>query len=224
MSPNVGNFVHDLVEMAKAMETLPQVEAERDRLNASLNEALVRIENREVSILTLKAEIETLNAKVRQMEAERDDAEIRFLELDEKAGRALSFIGDITVSLDKARQELTPKPMPELEAQKPEPVYTPQGWANSDSQGHESTGLASVPESTVIMPVAGTEQGQGEANPPINDGSLTSQAKDDTSSGPYANLRYYDHPTYVPFDQWIAGGGSEEDYHWRPIPQAKPIF
>lgn len=37
-----------------------------------------------------------------------------------------------------------------------------------------------------------------------------------SSPGPYSNKRYYDHPVYVSPDDWLAGGGTEADYHWRP--------
>ncbi len=241
MSPNVGNFVHDLVEMAKAMEELPGVRDDLTKANEYIMTLRETVQSREEAILRYKAEIETLQAKVRTTEAERDDAEIRFLELDEKTHQVMGMLIDFEGKAKGARLILDPpkpEPVPEPEV-KPEPVYTGSGF---EAQGHEST---------VIMPE--TASGQSDENPPINDGSPTSQAKDDTSSGqgeadpivatvntglevgaqdtivtstgnastgsssgPYSGLRYYDHPTYVPFSQWIEGGGSEEDYHWRP--------
>src|SRR5882672_7935383 len=102
MSPNVSSFVGDLVEMAKAFEELPEV---KEHLNIAvrLNEQqAITIGDREDSILKLKAEIETLHAKVRTTEVERDDAEMRFLELDEKAHKALAALGNIMANVNDA--------------------------------------------------------------------------------------------------------------------------
>src|SRR6266849_2950976 len=70
MSPAVGNFVHDLVEMAKAMDTLPQVEAENASLKTAIGEAQQQVQDREIAIFGYKEEIEVLNAKVRSLEVE----------------------------------------------------------------------------------------------------------------------------------------------------------
>lgn len=236
MSPNVGNFVHDLVEMAKAMETLPQVEAERDRLNASLNETLVVVQNRELSIIELKAQIETLQARVRETEASRDDAELRFLEADEqhaKLERSFQTALEAMDATDRLIQSFKPKPMPEPAAQPPSQGQPIVGNGNGDPQPQ-------APEQTLAATDTASSQGQGEVDPTANslpntssmgnqEGSsqiveiATAQPQDAVftmvkSSGPYGGLRYYDHPTYVPFNQWLEGGGSEEDYNWRPAP------
>ena len=36
------------------------------------------------------------------------------------------------------------------------------------------------------------------------------------SSGPYADKKYYEYPAFVELDTWLAGGGTEHNYHWRP--------
>jgi len=35
-------------------------------------------------------------------------------------------------------------------------------------------------------------------------------------TGRYASKRYYDHPYYVSLQGWLAEGGTEDDYNWRP--------
>lgn len=226
MSPTVNNFVHDLVAMAKAMEDLPHVQAELDSTKADLEQSRVVVQNRELSILNLKAEIETLQAKVRTTEAERDDAEIRFLELDEKTNKVLANVAAIQANALAVQESLNPPkpvPMPEPEAQQSVHEAASEVMkANAEqAQGHESTG---------IMPAPAPEQGQGEVNPisisnlsgqqatdaPIAQESSISSEAFEPAKGPYSGLRYYDHPTYVPLSQWLEGGGSKEDYNWRP--------
>lgn len=93
MSPHaVNNFVTDLVEMAKAMEELPQVRTALAEAQAEAETQRHTISLREESILRLKAEIEALNDRNHKLEAERDDAELRFLELEEKHGGLTKLI------------------------------------------------------------------------------------------------------------------------------------
>lgn len=213
MSPSVGNFVHDLVEMAKAMEELPQVRNDLDQANKLNTEQGAVIASREESILKLKAEIETLNSRIRDAEVARDDAELRFLELDEKAGKALASMGNILANLNDATNVLKPPPAPMPE---PEPVLMP--YTNP------SSGYSHDP-----LPVEAS-QGQSESHPTIEDVSTTNQTSANTapssldtvsqqnvpSSGepkPYLGKFYYDHPIYVSLDNWLAGGGTEENYY-----------
>src|SRR5258705_7715887 len=89
MSPAVGNFVADLVEMAKATETLPQVQHELDETKEGLSQALDVIAARETAIISYKQQIEDLHAKCRSLEVERDDASFRVLEAEDKAAALL---------------------------------------------------------------------------------------------------------------------------------------
>lgn len=110
MSPNVGNFVHDLVEMAKAMETLPQVQAELAHSDAMRNAQAEVIASREKHIIELKAEIMTLHSRIHEAEVAKDAAETMFLEADDRTSRALDFIkatfgnaGSLIQALDSAK-------------------------------------------------------------------------------------------------------------------------
>lgn len=212
MSPNVGNFVHDLVEMAKAMETLPQVEAALRTAEQSNRQLSETVASREEAILRYKAEIETLNAKVRATEAERDDAELRFLETDERLSHVLSMVKASQVGLEKAVVLLDPpKPVP-----MPEPVYTTSGFEGQREGNPISTGSTETLTPTTDAPVDTSPQ---TANP-------TEPVASTVEIGPYSGKRYYDHPTYVHRDDWVAGGGTEADYEWRPAPtkSAQPIW
>lgn len=92
MSPNVGNFVHDLVEMAKAMEELPSV---KDALEVERNVSKIyadQVQERELRIIELKAEIDKHLETIRGLEVAKDAAETMFLEADDRTARALDFI------------------------------------------------------------------------------------------------------------------------------------
>ncbi len=39
-----------------------------------------------------------------------------------------------------------------------------------------------------------------------------------SGSKPYEGKRYYDHPVYMTLAAWQDGGGTEDDYNWRPAP------
>jgi hypothetical protein len=137
MSPNVSSFVGDLVEMAKAFEELPQVQEELSKvntMNASQAEAIQRLEMR---IMELKAESEAKSSTIHSLEVARDDAELRFLEADEKAHKARYLLDGVLDTLKGAQTDVIrsadmidpPKaeePKPESQQQpveaKPEPT------------------------------------------------------------------------------------------------------
>src|SRR6266702_2199703 len=70
-------------------------------------------------------------------------------------------------------------------------------------------------------------QGQSES-PPTVDGAQVTQKDEITGVGPvatassepipgkYSGKRYHDWAYYVPLNSWLEGGGTEEDYNWRP--------
>lgn len=160
MSPNVGNFVHDLVEMAKAMEMLPQVQAELAQVKADCDTEVKHTQTLELRILQLKDEISALNEKVRQSEVAKDAAETMFLEADDRTSRALAFVkatfgnaGALIQALEPPRPQPTPEPVPvqavsevapaEVKAE-PEPIPS---WATPEV---DHTGDY-IPKADVLM-------------------------------------------------------------------------
>jgi len=141
MSPSVGNFVHDLVEMAKAMEELPIVRAELEHTQASNLRLSEIVGEREESILKYKAEIERLQEAVRNAEVSRDDAELRFLEADDHISafrRLVSAFSSDAAGLLRAMEPVKTEPVVEA---KPEPVYPWHGDLEADAKDyHASTG------------------------------------------------------------------------------------
>lgn len=131
MSPTVNNFVHDLVAMAKAMEDLPRVQEELEQARRTIEQQAFVIQNRELSILSRDAEIDNLNHKVRTAEEARDQAELMFLECDDKRvalSRVVeSFTGNVSALLKAQEPPAPPAPEPAPEAIQPvEAVDNPQ--------------------------------------------------------------------------------------------------
>jgi len=146
MSPSVGNFVHDLVEMAKAMETLPVVEAERNRLVQDNHSLADVVAAREATILRLKDEIEALQSKVREAEVSRDDAEMRFLEADDKLIHFRRLVNGFATDATTL-----------MKAQEPEPVAVPEPQVTEPVQ--EQVQAEGQSEASPTPNTTGTEEG-----------------------------------------------------------------
>lgn len=263
MSPNVGNFVHDLVEMAKAMETLPQVQAQCDDFARQVDVLHQTVEDRELRILDLKDQINALNSRIHEAEVAKDAAETMFLEADDRTSRALAFVkatfgnaGALIQALEPPRPQPTPEPVPMQavpEAPPAEVKAEPQGEPSTTMLGASTepgANLASPPmheaqlEGTYFKPDPEgnklsvglsdpTPRGQSESPLPdvtipnaIVEASATSTMQDTSSAKPqpFAGLRYYDHPTYVNLSDWLDGGGTDDDYNWRPEVRRTPIY
>ncbi len=116
------NFVSDLVAMAKAFEELPKVQAERDDLIRESGEKSEVIQTLQLRIIDLKNSVDEKLASIKRVEAERDDAEYRFLESEDRTARALDFIRSTFGSAGSLIQALEPPapapvPVPPAEAE-----------------------------------------------------------------------------------------------------------
>lgn len=109
MSPNTANsLVHDLVEMAKAMEQLPVVQEELTQTKHANTELLERIQSLELRIIDYKNSVDEKLALVRKVEAERDEAIRSFLDADDRTKRALDFVKSTFGSAGSLIQALEP--------------------------------------------------------------------------------------------------------------------
>jgi len=172
MSPHVGNFVADLVEMAKATETLPNIQAELDATKAD-NESLHKaVQAREEAIARYKAEIDALHAKIRDTEAQRDDAELRFHEGQDRTRSALDFIKSTFGSAGSLIQALEPPAQPE-------PVKAEDYHNSSTGEGMAEQDLGYVPQP---KPIDNPMYGDPQYEQPVNDG-----LKDHPSDAPQAS-------------------------------------
>lgn len=238
MSPNVGNFVHDLVEMAKAMELLPQVQLDLQNANVEADRLRSAVMERENRIVDLNAEIEALHAEVRDAEGRADKAETMFLEADDRTIAALSFIKAQFGAAGALIQALEP----------PKPVVVEPASAVSETvtvEGSEQVqaepvsmeeALADPSKRHDMFPEAvyyekhEPQSGQSESLPPAQSmevqsaptaepsrqGSateLTPTTGLETIAKPFEGKFYYDLLVYVSLSDWIAGGGTEQGYY-----------
>ncbi len=261
MSPTVGNFVHDLVEMAKAMETLPLVQAELERLQQQRFEDGERIARLERTLIDRANEMDALYAKLRSVEAERDDASFRQLEAEDKVVSVIREVGALQAALRGIEMTLNPPaPEPILDPGSAtpyiEPIYSTEPKA---SEAQVAPSWVSEPVQAIV-PITAAEptetlarsdqspdwsgpntqpepQGERASDPtiPVPTGSekseqtsVTSFVPQDATSdtepkapkpGKYHGRRYYDIPVYISLTEWLNGGGSVDDYHWRPEPK-----
>lgn len=168
-SENRHNFVADLVEMARATEQLPVVQGQLVEAEKRLDELRNHITNVELALLNRKDEIEQLNEALRKMEVQRDDAEFRFLDAEDRTEKALAFVRSIFGNAGSLIQALEPP--------KPEPVAQP---------------VPDMPSAVAVQgaePVSGV-MGQSEANPPSapsmdsQSAPVSSATISDTASSP----------------------------------------
>lgn len=160
---STDTFIHSLVEMSRAYEELPQVKAELASRIAQLDAALNSVADREQSIISLKAEIDALHAKNRELEVQRDDAELRFLELDDKANKVHRLLADAEASLRSAATSLeVAKPEPEAVSVQPDPtVQDPVATTQS-----ETVGSTIVQQQDAPTPEQAPQQAQPSPMPP----------------------------------------------------------
>ncbi len=209
MSPAVGNFVQDLVEMAKATETLPIVQHENETLKADLSHAQDTIAARETAIISYKQQIEDLHAKVRSLEVERDDASFRVLEAEDTAHSILTQARNAQATLAEVISKLDPpKPEPVKE---PEPVQAPTGEVLQPSHpftpitGGEGVGSQIEPTSP------DAPQGQSESPPTPTTPSGLGETPSPVSPSPSEPFPYSSEPSDPePFPRY-----SYEWYQWN---------
>ena len=161
MSPHaVNNFVSDLVLMAQAMEKLPQVQADLADTKHELNAAYDIVQDRELRILDLKTEVEALQAKLREAEVAKDQAETMFLEADDRTSRALEFIKASFGAAGSLIQALEPPREVEPTPSKPEHIgltdsQIADGYTTKEVE--KPIGGFDVPHYEVVPPVQVSE-------------------------------------------------------------------
>ena len=202
MSPHAaGSLIADLVEMAKASETLPLIQADLDRANEAIEAYAKQVQRLELQAIDRKAEIDTLQSTIRTTEASRDDAEFRFLEIEDRLQSALAFVRTVFGNAGALIQALDP---PKIE-------ITPETFSvSTDSITPQPTGQSEPDPMTIDVPADATST---IASP--TDSVAFTAAEPTIPLGPYFGLRYHDHPAYVTIHDWLAGGGTEEDYYDR---------
>jgi len=129
----INSLVGDLVAMAQAMERLPQCEHELKQAHSDINGYLATIQRLELKLIERANEIDTLNAKARSLEVERDEAQFHTLEADERTSRALDFIKATFGNAGSLIQALEPPTPPQPVTEQPKQAeLEPQPQGESD--------------------------------------------------------------------------------------------
>jgi hypothetical protein len=235
-SEKMNTFTSELVQMAMAVEKLPQVEAELDKQLREVDRLRSANLALEDSNQILRDHISELNSKIAEVTKERDDAGFRVLEAEDKASRVLDLARTLSSGLGQVIAELEPpKPVtdPILDTIDPgyaesfdKPSTSGERVADPTTTHHQEPSSVNVGGQTTGDP---STQGQSEpgftthvismeATPPSADtASVTSEPVPSDSAAPtpdkpFAGKRWSE----VPRDQkawnreeWFAGGGDE---------------
>lgn len=218
MSPHVGNFVQDLVEMAKAVERVPELEAELARTQGQRDIALDHNQALESNIIGYKSQIETLNERVRSLEVERDDASFRVLEAEDTANAVLVKARAMQTALEGMIEKLDPpKPEPEKSAElQAQPVPTESIQSVTDPTFSEPDWKQDQAETSRLPQ---KEAPKSDINPSDTSSMVSGDGSTQLAIGsdqPYLGKKYHFEPSYLSLHEWLRGGGTEENYHWRP--------
>lgn len=222
MSPNAVNDVaNSFVEMAKAYEQLPYIEENLRLAHARLEEQRQHIAGLETNIIGYKADIEGLNAHSHKLEAERDDAELRFLEAEEKLGTYTKVVRDLAAGLgmvdkpEPAPTVIEPEPVQatDYSFHEPMPIGDMQGQSEADPMPVSIADTSSTAEGTGAAPNVDTHGAAPEMLPVIDEdkpflGKTWSEAHNErfSFSQHWQNAIYNRHG-------WVQGGGTEEGWN-----------
>jgi hypothetical protein len=103
---NVSSLVNDLVEMATATKRLPELERELQEAKRIIERDGATIARLELKLQDRAVEIDDLRAKLRSVEAERDDAGFRQLEAEDRAGNAVAALTSMQATVVETLAQL----------------------------------------------------------------------------------------------------------------------
>lgn len=151
----VSGFASELVQMATAAAKLPELEAQAEALTIRCESLRDTIQRLELKAMDRNAEIIDLNATIRKLEVERDNAETMFLEADDKASAWRRLVGSFQADAEALlKAQEPPKPEPIVE---PKPI---EGFPGNPVAG-------TFPEP---MNVVGAETGRWENTQNVSEG------------------------------------------------------
>lgn len=111
---SVTSFAASLVEMAQSHQKVPLLEDHIRNLEAALSERADQVQKLELRIIDLKTDQDSLYAKLRAVEVERDDASFRLLESEDRVAVVKHLLGGAQVALGDAVRAVTPEPVVEV--------------------------------------------------------------------------------------------------------------
>ena len=213
-------LTQSFIEMVKAYEAKPELEAQIKALGEDNALCYQTIDLKNSNIATLNAELAELRAKLAEVTKERDDASFRNLELDEKLSGIEKFLG-VAERLEQARKQehqatidaMTPKQEPAL-------LPTDSGLNYySDQPGPidpvVAEGQSAVDPTPVGQPESDTTTSKDGIEPtptPSNPINPYSGFPIHYPDGEYKGQPYYDKPSWVSWAAWCDAGGEAEPY------------
>jgi len=211
MSPNINSFVGDLVAMAQAMEELPKAQAMIEDLRRQLDEAQRHNQGLEQNILGYKADIDHWKDQAKILTDQRDNAELRVLEMEDRNNAVSRFLGSFLSDANSLRNVIDPpKPEPTVQASSipDEPPSAEVAVMDQvQSSGEHSTPSSDHAYGVQETPAVGHQSEHPSAPIPVDPPAQ--------ASGKYSGLMYQDYPSWVSRQDWIAGGGTDETYDYR---------
>jgi hypothetical protein len=233
MTKEGSNFIREIAEAYQALEILPQREERIRALEAQSiadGERIARLEKR---LIDRHNEMETLQARIRSLEVERDDASFRELVAQDQAASAVgtlrtlfSNVGEALKALQPPEAMVTERP---LESSVPSPVEAaPTGSSEPTPEGGEPiiSGTPNIDSQTTLgesaadpimdAPTGAIQESAGQSPVTHSDaGTTITESSPVKPHGPYHGLCYFDVPGYISLPEWIEGGGTQELYFGR---------
>jgi hypothetical protein len=211
MTEHAMDFANAFVNMAMATKRVPELEAQVSELTKAHEIDADTIQRLELKAIERKNEINTLHYRIRELEVERDNAELRFLECDDAKSTLQRTLQTIIGEARGAIVAVTPEPEPVkvLEATSMgESSPSLIGQEERLSESPESQGSSSVGESAADLTGGETHSGLQNISPEV----------DSVSSHPTAETPMVDsaHPSNVQTIGVESTGGQSE----APLPTA----
>lgn len=182
-SNNIQDMIRGLAEGQAAIDALPGLRYEIDALKRDLENALQKVQDREVAILAYKSEIEELNVKLRSLEVERDDAGFRELEALERVAQGEQTRTTACTLVEQALAILRPGVIISDPPKHVEVVEVPQAVPSPAVQADVGSPAPSNPN-PVPNEFGYLSSGQSEANPTPSGSEGSGQSSDGTQAAP----------------------------------------
>ena len=221
-------LTQSFIEMVKAYEAKPALEAEVSRLGEDNALCYQTIDLKNSIISGLNEDLAALRTELAEVKKREEDASFRNLELDEKLAGIEKLLG-VAERLEQARRD-EHKATVDAMTPKPELVDLSKAPIPNDPWYDPSKDFSGPIDPIVIEP-----QGQSDLNPTV---SLSETATDTTTSkdgpetqtqsepkinpytgfpihypdGEYKGQPYYDKPSWVSWAAWVDAGGEAEPY------------
>jgi uncharacterized coiled-coil protein SlyX len=199
---DVQSVLNAISEANEAHKALPRLEARVSELDHINNELHRSIQDREMSILNYKNDIQELTNKLLKVEAERDEALASFRSANASLNVVAGDLRDV-IGLMRSTLDVVDPPKPEPVEQTAEPVKPAE--------------VEHIPQ---FLPSSSPTPESGWNTPATQAADLTPSsqkpAKPAERSGPYVGKHYFrDIAGTVGRADWLNGGGTEYGYEYH---------